>query len=233
MAHTYGALLTRASAATSPISVSLTVSAGVTAVALLLKTVGATNRAGGAPTWNGLTFTQANSTQKAAASPEASAELWYLINPPAATASLSIPNTGSATVFREVVGFSSATGSSAFLNANGGNNTAANPTPGGIFNPVEGSAFVALTAGGWQTWAPSAQVGTAINNVDDGADGYGSQYALNPATGLFTLSWTFGTSDDWGAVAAGFTEVPKVRLNNYLFAKSVSAGVISMTERIR
>ncbi len=229
MAHTYsGSLLARASSAGNPISVALTVTSGVTVVVLSLKVVGATNRAGGAPTWGSLTFTQANSTQKAVTSPEASVEVWYLLSPPAAGATLTIPNTGALTLFREVVGFAAAAGGVSVLDgANGSNNTSTNPTPGAITITQTGAAVFSANANGATTWAPGAQVGTVVSNVDDGADGYGSQYALNPAVGSYTLSWTFATSDDWGAVGVAFREEPARKLENYFRPNCASAGVIS------
>ena len=223
MAHTRTSILARASSAGNPVSVSATIPAGVTVLCLLIKGTGATNRAGAAPSLSGgeptsgtITFTQANSTQKAAASPEASAELWYAVpnkDGPvrfkAGTYTLTIPNTGAITLkYTLEAGSAPAGGRSEFLNANGGNGTSTNPTPGAVTVDTAGSIGWAITAGGWTTWAPSAQVGTIIANTDDGADGGGEQYILSPAIGSHTLSWTFGTSDDWGAVSAYFREVP-------------------------
>ena len=233
MAHTYGgALIARTSSAGNPITASLTVSQLDTIVCLLIKGTGATNRAGGSPTWGDSTFTQANSTQKAVTSPEASAELWYLLNPFSATATLTIPNTGAITCKYTVVsGRAAAGGDSAFDGANGGNNTSTNPTPGAVTVDESGEIGFAITAGGWLTWAPSAQVGTVIANTDDGADGGGEQYILNPAIGSHTLSWTFGTSDDWGAVSAYFKEIAPLNQNNYF---GIDAGDgMSVTEKIR
>lgn len=175
---------------------------------LMIKTVGATNRAGGAPSWNGIALVQANSTQKAAASPEASAELWYLLNPPNGAGTVTIPNSNAATIFYQVAFGKSVTLRSKFNAASGGNATSTNPTPGAIASALAGDIVFAITAGGWTTWAPSAQAGTAISNDDDGANGGGTQYSIRGADGSFTLSWTFGTSDDWGAVAAAFSEEP-------------------------
>lgn len=215
MAHTYALGRARASSASNPITFSYTVALGDTVIALLLKVGGATNRAGGAPTWGEYTFQQADTTQKAAASPEASAELWYLENPAPTTATLTIPNSGALTIFHTVgIGRAAAGGKSKFIGAIGANNTAANPSPGAVTVTDAGSIGFAITAGGWQTWAPSAQVGTAIANTDDGADGSGEQYILNPAIGSHTLSWTFATSEDWGAVAAYFKEIAPHNIAN-------------------
>ena len=234
MGHTFGKNSTRTSSAGNPITTaSFAIVEGETVLAALLKTVGATDRAGGALTFAGLTLTQANSTQKAASSPEAGAELWYLLNPPIGSWTATIPNTNAATIFYTLAtGKAALGGRSAFDTANGGNATSTNPTPGAVTVSEAGEILFAITAGGWQTWAPSSQAGTIIANTDDGAHGGGEQYAL-PALGSFTLNWTFGTSDDWGAVVAAFKEVPPPTLENYKFARSASTGIISVTEKIR
>lgn len=233
MAHSYGTNSARASSAGNPITTaSFTTSALDTVLVLMLKTVGATNRSGGSPTFAGLTMTQANSTQKAAASPEASAELWYLLNPPVGSYAATIPNTGSATIKYTIATGRAASGfKSAFDGANGGNNTSTNPTPGAVVTTENGDIGFAITAGGWTTWSPSAQAGTVIANTDDGADGGGEQYILQATAGSSTLNWTFGTSDDWGAVAAYFKEIPATVSNNYQSIKADSG--MSVSEKIR
>lgn len=232
MAHTYALGRVRTSSAGNPITFSYTVAIGDTVIGILLKGVGGTNRAGGSPTWGAYTFQQADTTQKAAASPEASAELWYLLNPLPGTFTLTIPNTGAITTFTTVVvGRAALGGRSSFMGAIGANNTATNPSPGAVTVNAAGAIGFAITAGGWTTWAPSAQVGTIIANTDDGADGGGEQYILNPALGSHTLSWTFGTSDDWGAVAAYFGEIAPHAVNNYQSVRGDSG--ISVAERIR
>ena len=239
MAHTYGGVLVaRASSASSPITVaSVAISSLDTVVVLMLKTVGASDRTGGSPDINSITLTQANSTQKAATTPEASCELWYLLNQSGrlprlnGTYTLTIPNTGTATVFYTLVsGRAAAGGWSTFRGANGGNNTSTNPTPGTVTCYTGDIAF-AITAGGWQTWNPSAQAGTAISNDDDGAHGAGTQYNILGSNTALDLNWTFGTSDDWGAVSAAFGETPPNTLNNY---QSVRVGSgLSTGDRVR
>jgi hypothetical protein len=212
----------RAAATGNPITFSYTVAKGDRVIVLLLKVDGATNRAGGAPTWGSDTFTQANSTQKAAASPEASCEIWYLLNPTPATQTLTIPNTGALNIQHTVgLGRDPNDKRVAFDSANG---ASTNPTPGAVTTGEDGAILFAITAGGWQTWAPSAQAGTAINNNDDGAHGEGSQYVEQAVHGPVTLNWTFGTSDDWGAVVAAFTPLPSNVLENYKRAGSAGLG---------
>lgn len=215
--HTRQNLVPRTSSSLSPITPSVTIPDGCTVLVVLMKVRGATNRAGGSLTLSGgdpnapgtVTLLQANSTQKAATSPEASAELWYycpVVSGPKSgeftpgTYTLTIPNTGAAICFYTVeAGVAGGdAGRSEFDGANGGNNTSTNPTPGAVTVTAPGGIGWAITAGGWTTWAPAAQAGTAIANTDDGADGGGEQYVLNPPLGAHTLSWTFATSDDWG-----------------------------------
>jgi hypothetical protein len=231
MPFTYGGVLvSRASSTGNPITFTLTVAAKDSVVVLLVKTVGTVDRAGGAPTWMGRTFLQADSTRKAATLPEAGAELWYLLNPLPQSGTLTLPNTNAATIFYEVVsGTASGGGGHAALEGAIGSsgNNAANPSPGSITTVTDGCILFGVTAGGWTTWAPSAQAGTAISNVDDGADGYGSQYFLQSARGAKTMDWTFATTDDWGAVAAAFSEIPPVTFQNYLATKAASGMSVS------
>lgn len=232
MAHTIGSLPARASSAGNPITFSQAVLVGETVLVVMLKVNGATNRAGGALTWGEFTLTQANTTQKAATSPEASTELWYLENPPPGTKTLTIPNTGALTIFYQVaLGRAKGGGRSKFNAANGGNATSTNPTPGAIASCRAGDIVFATVASGATTWAPSAQAGTVIQNTDDGAHGGGTQYSIRGADGSFTLNWTFGTSDDWGAVSAAFSEVEPHALQNYMAVK-VGDGM-GTGERIR
>jgi hypothetical protein len=231
VAHTYALGQARTSSVGNPISFSYTVAAGDTVLCLMLKAVGSTTRAGGSPTWGSYTFTQANSTQRAVTTPEASAELWYILNALPGTATLTIPNTGALSCqYTIALGRAAGGGHSAFIGANGGNATSTNPTPGAVSVTDAGAIGFAITAGGWTTWAPSAQIGTAIANTDDGADGGGEQYILNPAIGNHTLSWTFATSDDWGAVSAYFKEIPPRVFSNY--QQPHAASGISVGERI-
>lgn len=216
MANGYGLLLARTSTALNPFTTTIAVTKG-DGIVVLIKGVGGTNRAGGSLTLGPYTLTQRNSTQKAATSPEASAELWDVLNADPGSYTLTVPNTGPITLKITVVRAIPAAGGRGvtFLGANGGNNTSTNPTPGAVGIGESGAIGFAITAGGWTTWAPSAQVGTVIANTDDGADGGGEQYILNPAQGSHTLSWT-NTSDDWGAVSSYYGEIPPTTFNNYL-----------------
>jgi hypothetical protein len=238
MAHTIGrtAALARATGAGNPVTTaSLTIQAGETVAVLFIKTVGATDRAGGAPTWNGpqtQTFVQANATQKAATTPEAGIEVWYLLNPVLGTGTITIPNTGAATLFWEVATAQAAAGGrSAFDVAGGANATSTNPSPGAIVTTEDGAAVFAAVAGGHANMLNATPAFSEISEVDDGAHGYASQYTMQATKGSITMSWTHGTGDDWGAVAVAFKEVPPLRFQSYMGVESGSG--MSVTEKIR
>jgi hypothetical protein len=237
MAWTIGTISARTSSASNPILVACDVMPGERLLTLLVKTVGGTDRAGGAPTCNQKALTQASTTQKAATSPEAGCELWYLLNPPAGTGFLSIPNTGSATIFYQIVMARPAPGRSAgFASAVGANGTSTNPDAGNP-SPVPASSFaVSVTAGGWTNFSTATPAGSGLGAVlisanDDGAHGGGAYYTLDAAATNPVFEWTFSTSDDWGAVTAVFNEEPAVSNSNYLHA-TADAG-LSVTELIR
>ncbi len=230
MAMSYALGRTRTSSAGNPITFSYTVAPGDHVICVMIKGDGGTNRAGGSPTLTGgpqnYTFTQRNSTQKAASSPEASCELWDVINPIPATYTLTIPNTGPITTFTTVaIGRARLGGRAFFIGTNGGNGTSTNPTPGAVTVTDAGAIGFAIVASGLQSWNPSGQVGTVIANTDDGAHGSGEQYILSPAIGSHTLSWT-ASSDDWGAVSAYYGEIAPHAFNNYMRAESVSDGTV-------
>lgn len=254
MAHTFGGqLLARTSSTGNPITTaSVAVDELDTVLGLWLKVNGGTNRAGGAPSINGVSFTQADTTQKAATSPEASCELWYLLNPCnpfanpnaflAGNYAITIPNTGALTVFYTVASGRAAAGGSSRLDAAiGTNGTSTNPRPGSITRTEEGEIGFAVSCNGATDYDPATPdgtgfgtgTGTPLGTFDDGAHGGAQEYHLPGAIGATNLGWTFGTSDDWGAVAAYFKEVPPQILNKMLSPKcsTGNTGIVSVTER--
>lgn len=231
MGYTIGTISTRTASSTNPVTTSITVDPGATLLVVMLVATGATNRAGGSLTWGTQTLTQAGTTQKAAASPEVSAELWYLLNPGAGTNTLTIPNTGAISIRYHVARAACiAGGRSSFIGQTGANNTSTNPTATVAVGEPNVILF-AVVGSGATTWAPSARNGTQISDTDAGADGDGFQYKINAAAGDQQMGWTFGTSDDWGLCAAAFGEVPPVNMQNYMFV-DVGNGM-STGEKIR
>jgi hypothetical protein len=213
MAHAFRLIKARTSFGVGGTSESLTIQAADTVIVCMIKVIGATARTFGAPTIGGVSMTQATITQIAAASPEASCEMFYLTNlnaiPGAGSQTFAIPNGNGVSGFYTWAAGQSVTGRSSFVNAIGANGTSTNPAPGSITPNGGGDIGFAITAGGWTTWAPSAQAGTIIANTDDGADGGGEQYIITPNGTAVNLGWTFATSDDWGAIAAFFKEFPR------------------------
>jgi hypothetical protein len=209
MAHTLGNSSTRANSASTTITTAtFTPDSGVTCLVLKLWVLSATSRAGGAPTYNGVTMSQAGSTQKAAASPEVSVEIWYLTGASAAVAATaSIPNSGALTIhYTFCTGKAGSGKTSAYDNAVGSNNTSTNPSCG-AFTMAANSIGFALAGTGLQTPGTFTPSHTALEAVfDAGATGGASQYHINNAGGSVTFSWT-ANSDDWGATAVSFKEI--------------------------
>lgn len=237
MTHTFGTNTSHASGSTNPLTFTFALTAADTVLCVMLKVAGATDRTGGALTYADLPMTQANITQKAASSPEASAELWYLLNPNksllAGTYTVSIPNAGSLTIYHIAASGRAPLGWSSALDiVTGANGTSASPAPGAVVTTQDGDIGFAVVGTGAQTWAPSAQAGTLLNNTDDGAHGTGRQYLLQTTKASINLGWTFATSDDWGAVVAFFKEVPAHKFNNYLGIKADS-GISTVSRTFR
>jgi len=230
--HLYGGATTLVTAATSPItSATYTPPSGATAVVLMMIVAGATDRAGGAPTYGGVTMTQANTTQKAAASPEASVEVWYVCGEATpSSGTFVIPNTGTRSI--SYVGSCCKTGAgftSAFDVAIGSNGTSTTPSATSMTTTTNGSIVFAAAASGMQTWAPIGYAGAPIFDVDLGAIGGGGQYVFKTTAGNQTMSWSQGTSDDWGAVAVAFKPVVLTSLEASLSLATATWDVPAMT----
>jgi hypothetical protein len=228
MAITRASKVARTSSSANPTTQAVTVTASDRAIVLLLNVIGGTARAGGSPTFGGTPMTQASTTQIAAASPEASAEIWYVLNPLPGNYTISIPNATGNTIKYTVEAAQVTLGYSLALDAaNGANGTGTNPSPGAITTSQAGGIAWAVVASGAQTWAPSSQQGIVIANTDDGNTGGGEQYVIQGAGNLI-LSWAFGTSEDYGAVVVAFKEVPAIEVRNRMRFKAGSG--VSVTE---
>ena len=138
---------------------------------------GATKRTTAAPTFNSVAMTMASSQQAYATSPEVSAELWYLLDPPVnASYTVSIPNSG-LTLYANLATFIAGSGyTSKFDSAIGATGSSANPTAN-IALTYSGEAIYAVMGDG-QNNVPTAQTGTSINRTDDGTYSDNNQYYL-------------------------------------------------------
>lgn len=181
---------------------------GTDATLLVLTIVGAgtTQRAGGAPTYNGVALTQADQTRGGATGYETSAELWYLIDPPSGANTISVPNTGAITLYATASSYSAGDGYTSAFDASGFNEatTGANPSAS-VSASVAGDVYVAVLGDGLAT-APTARTGTALAEVDDGSYSDNHQYYIKAGTGSQTISWTIA-SDDHAMVVAAFKVV--------------------------
>jgi hypothetical protein len=189
---------------TSPVTASLTCNASSTLLIVGIACAnGSTVRAGGAPTYNGVAMTQAGSTQKAASSPEGSAELWYLISPTTGSSqTISIPNTGSAPIYAEASSWIAPNGRTAALDqTSGSNGTSANPSLA-LTPTVTGALVYGVMFNGRDT-AATANNRVNLNRTDEGAFSDSNQYTIIGQPGATTFSWTVA-SDDWAINLASF-----------------------------
>jgi len=122
MAHTFDTKAQWLNQTGNPANLSLTLGSTATVLVVSIQTelLGGSPRAGGAPTYNGTSLTQADSTSSTG---EFDNELWYLIGPDTGSSyTLSIPNTGGEEIHVEASSYISATGASAYDTANGTTN---------------------------------------------------------------------------------------------------------------
>lgn len=229
--HYLGAYTTQVSGTGNPQTLSVTVNPGDTVLAVMIVVVGATLRTGGAPSWNGITLTQAGSTQQAATSPETSVELWYLENPKPAVANVSVPNSGALTVRVSAVTAISSSGASQFNAANGANGTSTNPAAS-VTTTADGCFVAAVLGGGHTDITLGTPALTQLWETDHGANGSSGQYTVQSTAGAQSTNWTHGTSDDWAICNAAFAPVRAAsRIENYKGVGSTTG--LSVTERIR
>lgn len=228
--HTFDTNL-RFTGATSPLASNYTAGAGTTLLTLGIVTAGSTNRAGGAPTYNGVALTQADSTRKYATSPETSCELWYLIDPPTSSAySISVPNTGTKTLYVQASTYKTRSQYyTSVLDVSGGNTgLSANPSVS-VTTTGNGDVIVGVLGDGLGT-APTATTGTSLNMTDDddGAYSDSNQYKLQSSAGAYATGWTVA-SDDWCLVVAAFKEVVRPGYTNTTFYAPAGDGKVYVT----
>lgn len=200
---------TATTTAANPATFSINCPNGTTVLWLGIVVAGTTARSGGAPTYNGITMSAGSPKTNAGGTPEENAETWYLINPPTGSSfTISVPNSGTlamtmiAATAAATSGFSTVpAGSSVQTQGNSTNPSTTGPTG------VSGDITFAIVGNGATTWNPSARSGTQIYDWDAGTWGLGAQYFNETSTSGSTVSWTFGTSEDWIIEANRFTTI--------------------------
>src|SRR4030042_2065518 len=195
------ALSTTASAATA----NYTCGANAEVLVVMILYAGVTARTGGAPTYNGVALTQAESRQGVT---EASCELWYMLAPPTGSAySINVPNSGGRTMWVYVASGNAASGYTCALDDTGINATTNSNPFVTIVTTTTGCLIFAVVASGDNTFAPTTRTGTSLYEEDIAAYGGAGQYYVMAGSGSQNMSWTEATSDDYGAIAAAFKEV--------------------------
>ena len=205
MAFTYDTKAKITAAVTNPQAVNYT--CGASAKLLVVTLIYAYGTRTGAPTYNSVALTQADQTRYHSASPEACAEIWYMLAPPTGSSyEISVPNPNTLSLEVVISSYSTASGYCAMLHsATGSNNASANPSVS-ITPTLNNALIVAVVGSGHDTFAPSARSGTSLYETDNGTWGGGHQYFIQTTAAAKAMSWT-QASDDWGCCVAAFVEV--------------------------
>lgn len=186
-----------------PLTSSYTCGVGATVFVLGIVTE-STNRAGGAPTYDGNTLLQVPSSPQNSATVDA--ELWYMFDPPTGSAKqISIPNSGTIGVRGIASSWISSTGASALdIDAGGTGSTAI--ASQAITPTVDGAAVIDI-CGTQHNDVPSANSQTILFSVDSFSVSHNAQYNLQEVAAELTFSWTQDGADDWAIVVAAFKPV--------------------------
>ena len=189
---------------------SITIGTGADLVVLGIIVDGLTVRTGGAPTFDGNAMTQSGSTSWYT-SGETNIEHWYYFSPGTGSKTIHIPTDNSVYISAVASSYIPKTGCSASYRGQYTRSVVgANPTTSTNWTGNCGVDLGhALVGSGADSWSPSAQTGTTINSVDEGAYGWAAQYLL-ALQSTQTMAWTFGTSDDYTLQVAGFPALPTV-----------------------
>lgn len=157
-------------------------------------------RTGGAPTYNSVAMTQADSTRTGT---ETSTELWYLIDPTAGSSqTISVPNTGAATLWVKASSYLPPPGRSiAFDTATGNQTSGANPSVS--ITPTVNGALIYAVLGDGANAAPSAQSWNNINRTAHSTYSEDNQYNLLGQARASSATWTVATGS-WGMCVAAF-----------------------------
>src|SRR3990167_851680 len=154
MAHTFDTKVkipaaANATTAANPSTGTFTCGVDTTLLTLGLIHATATDRGGGAPTYNNIAMTKADINRSAPVSPEAEAELWYLLDPPTNQPLLiSVPNSGGLAMAIFVSSYKAQAGYTSVLDvAAGTGSTSANPSVR-LVTTANGDAIIGVVAHG-------------------------------------------------------------------------------------
>ena len=203
-AHTYDTKAQTATFAnTNPTTLSYTCGAGTTLLVLKIQHTNA-SRTGGAPTYNGVAYTQVGAEVLNAQ--EVGVEMWYMPNPPTGSAyTISVPNAASGSMRITAASFKAQSGYTSALDQNTSTNVdGANPSLNRT-TTVNGDACLDVLGHGYLN-PPTARTHTLLYTNDEGALTFETQYALQASLGLITMSHTVAT-DDVAMIMACFKEV--------------------------
>jgi hypothetical protein len=206
MAHTLGNTATTSGAA-NPVTLAVAPAAGTTLLVVEIMTVGGVYRTGGGPTFGGVALTNFGAAIHRVA-PEGSVEIWYMLAPPTAGATLSIPNTATQTLVVGANQFVAGPGKKSKISSGSGTSAlTANPRVA-VTPSVDGAVIVSVMASGSDV-LPTGRAGTNIIEQESGGVACAAQYTLQgvvavwPAVGI--NNWTIG-AEDWAAYTASFVE---------------------------
>lgn len=222
--HSFDAKGQTSGSSANPVTLSFTTTSGTTVLVVGLAMRSVSARAGGAPTFNGVALTQANTTKVAAS--EVSAELWYLLDPPIGTYTISVPNSGGLTMTLMASSYKAASGKTSALDVAGGwvGNTV-NPS-NNLITTTYGDAVVDIMAHGLNT-AETGRNQVLLYATDQGQWNTAGQYALQTTAGSITFSHTIA-ADNWAHLMVSFKEQSQV----YNYQRNLSQS-ISVSHNIK
>ena len=245
MAHTADTNL-RFTGNSNPLTSAYTCGANAKLLVLGIVIGGSVQRGGGMPTYNGVELTQADETRQYAVNPEASCELWYLLEPTTGSAvQISIPNPTSLTLHVQASSYNVTPGFTSALDVEDGN-TGLSASPSVSVTPTEDGDVIVGVLGCGQDYAPPARSGTELNTTDNGSYSDSNQYTLQATAAAIATSWTtgvygggvygrglYGGADDWCMSVAAFkqtnvtvtVEPDVLTLSLTLLNPSITAGV--------
>jgi hypothetical protein len=207
--------------AANPVTQAFTCSDEGTLLVLMICYAASTARIGGAPTYNGVAFTQVQTKQGVT---ETSTEMWYLRNPSLGGAyNIVIPNTNTRTLWAYVVSAKSLVGTMFTVGASGVRSTTEADPYAAVTTIHDNSIIFAVVSTGDNTFAPTTRTGTSLYEEDIAAYGGAAQWYIKTTAGAQNMSWSDSTIDDYGAIACAF----------YVIASSTStpislAGALTM-----